>query len=111
MSNDDTLLWMGLAAVAAVALGLVSSAAGAVGASSSTGSWMSSSVDSRSYLPDTSRDGQGPSGGVISDPGTSRNFGRGGEQANDDLSERAANSNLDNEMKAAFDRLANRDEF
>lgn len=43
------------------------------------------------------------------DPGRSRNFGNAGEHPDDDLTERAANSNMSDEMKAMFDRFANLD--
>lgn len=66
-------------------------------------------VDPTSYAPDTTADGQAPSTGVIADPGDSQNFGRAPEQENDDLTERAADSEMDDRTKAAFDRLANYD--
>ena len=49
-------------------------------------------------------------GFVVPDRGTSRNFGVVGEAEDDDLSERTANSEMDDATRAAFDHLANYDE-
>lgn len=51
---------------------------------------------------------RGP-GSPGADPGDSRNFGNAGEHPDDDLTERAANSNMADEVKSMFDRLANLD--
>jgi hypothetical protein len=69
--------------------------------------------DPTSYAPDDggSTTGDAPEGGVIADPGESQEWGREGEQENDDLSERAADSELSGSEKDAFDRYANRDEL
>lgn len=60
------------------------------------------------YAPDT-EDGEAPTGGVTADPGTSEEFGNAGEQQNDDLSGRAAESEMEPSTKEMFDRFANRD--
>lgn len=53
----------------------------------------------------------GRPGDAVADPGTSTNFGRVGEAAEDDIGERAAASDMSDCTKAAFDRLANRDDL
>lgn len=45
----------------------------------------------------------------VADPGSSRNYGRTAEAAEDDLSVRAAGSAMDDRTKSLFDRLANHD--
>jgi len=65
-------------------------------------------TDPTSYAPDTETS-LAPEGGVIADAGDSQNFGTAGEQENDDLTERSADSELDDSQKAAFDRYANYD--
>lgn len=67
-------------------------------------------LDPETYLPDVEGDAVAPSGGVLADPGDSMNWGEAGEEENDDLSERAAESNLSDDEKAMFDRLANVDD-
>ncbi|WP_178915180.1 hypothetical protein [Natronomonas gomsonensis] len=62
------------------------------------------------YAPDTEGDTEAPSGGVLADPGDSQEWGDAPEAEDDDLSERAAESNLSDRMKASFDRLANYDD-
>jgi len=71
------------------------------------------SVDPSSYAPDVQDGSDAPSsgGGVIADQGDSQNWGSAPEQENDDLTERAADSEMDGDTKSAFDRLANRDSF
>lgn len=68
-------------------------------------------VDPTSYAPDTIEGVDAPSTGVLADAGDSQTFGSAGEQANDDLSERAADSEMSDSMKAVFDRFANRDDL
>lgn len=53
----------------------------------------------------------GRPGDVVADSGSSRNFGRVGEAAEDDINERTAASEMSDCTKAAFDRLANRDDL
>ena len=43
------------------------------------------------------------------DPGDSQNFGNLSEAENDDLTDRAAESNMSDRVKSAFDTFANRD--
>lgn len=65
------------------------------------------------HTPDSAGDAvpMGRPGDVVADPGSSRNFGRTAEAAEDDLGERAAASDMSDCTKAAFDRLANRDDL
>lgn len=67
-------------------------------------------TDPTTYAPDVQDGSRAPSGGVISDPGDSQNWGSAPEEENDDLSQRAADSNLSGDQKSAFDRLANYDD-
>jgi len=68
-------------------------------------------VDPSTYAPDVQDGSTAPSsGGVIADQGDSNNWGLAPEQENDDLTERAADSNLSDDTKSAFDRLANYDD-
>lgn len=67
-------------------------------------------IDPRTYLPDVEGDAVAPSTGVLADAGESQNFGEAPEAEDDDLSERAANSNLSDDEKAMYDRLANIDD-
>ena len=53
----------------------------------------------------------GRPGDAVADPGSSRNFGRVGEAAEDDIGEQAAASEMTDCVKAAFDRMANRDDL
>jgi hypothetical protein len=62
------------------------------------------------YAPDVEGDATAPSGGVLADPGDSQEWGDAPEQENDDLTERAAESNLSDDEKSMFDRLANYDD-
>lgn len=66
-------------------------------------------VDPETYAPDVEGDAEAPSDGVLADAGDSMEWGSAGEQANDDLTERAAESNLSDSLKSMFDRLANYD--
>lgn len=59
--------------------------------------------------PDTNAPGRIPAGGGMPEAGSSRNHGMAGEPADDDLSERAANSRMPDWAKDAFDLIANRD--
>jgi len=52
---------------------------------------------------------RGGADAAVADPGPSRHFGSAPEAAEDDLSERAANSAMHDSTKAVFDRLANVD--
>jgi len=62
------------------------------------------------YAPDTQDGSTAPSGGVLADPGDSQEWGDAPEQENDDLTERSAESNLSDDEKSMFDRLANFDD-
>jgi len=64
------------------------------------------------YAPDVQDGSEAPSdgGGVIADQGDSQNWGSAPEQENDDLTERAADSEMSGDTKSAFDRLANIDD-
>lgn len=66
-------------------------------------------VDPTTYAPDVQDGSTAPDSGVISDAGDSQNWGSAGEDENDDLTERSATSNMDDDTKSAFDRLANYD--
>jgi hypothetical protein len=67
-------------------------------------------TDPTTYAPDVVDGSTAPSSGVLADAGGSQYFGSAGEQENDDLTERSANSNMDDDTKSAFDRLANYDD-
>lgn len=62
------------------------------------------------YAPDTQDGSTAPSGGVLADPGDSQEWGDAGEQENDDLTERSAESEMSDDLKSTFDRLANFDD-
>lgn len=68
-------------------------------------------TDPETYAPDVQDGSTAPSSGVIADPGTSQNWGSAPEQENDDLTKRSAESKMSDDMKSAFDRLANRDDL
>lgn len=67
-------------------------------------------IDPTRYAPDVEGDATAPDSGVLADAGESQTFGSAGEAENDDLTERTADSNLSDDEKAAFDRLANVDD-
>ncbi|WP_255198007.1 hypothetical protein [Halorarius litoreus] len=66
-------------------------------------------VDPTQYAPDVQDGSTAPEDGVIADAGDSQNWGDAPEQENDDLTERAADSELSGDLKSAFDRYANQD--
>lgn len=67
-------------------------------------------IDPTTYAPDVQDDAVAPDSGVLADAGESQNFGDAPEAENDDLTERAAESNLSDDRKAMYDRLANVDD-
>lgn len=67
-------------------------------------------VDGSDYSPDTQDGSTAPSTGAIADAGGSQEWGTAGEQENDDLTTRTAESNLSDDEKSMFDRLANYDD-
>lgn len=67
-------------------------------------------LDPETYAPDVQDGSTAPSAGVISDAGDSQTWGEAGEAEDDDLSERAAESNLSDDEKSMYDRLANVDD-
>jgi hypothetical protein len=67
-------------------------------------------TDPTTYAPDVQDGSTAPDGGHLADAGDSQNWGSAGEQENDDLTERAADSNMTDDVKSAFDRLANADD-
>lgn len=66
-------------------------------------------IDPTTYAPDTQDGSTAPDSGVLADAGDSQEWGDAGEQENDDLTERTAESNLSDDQKSMFDRLANYD--
>lgn len=69
------------------------------------------SIDPTQYAPDVEGGSTAPSGGNVADAGDSQQWGSAGEQENDDLTERAATSNMSPDQKSMWDRFANRDNF
>lgn len=67
-------------------------------------------LDPETYAPDVQDGSTAPSAGVISDAGDSQTWGEAGEAENDDLTERTAESNLTDDQKSMYDRLANVDD-
>lgn len=68
-------------------------------------------TDPETYAPDTQDGSTAPSNddAALASPGDSQNWGDAPEASDDDLTERAADSNLDDDTKSAFDQLANAD--